>query len=681
MKHFLLVTIVAFSICAYAQNPPVAVDDSAYVQNIYIANQDTVSISPHDLIQNDTSANGGFLRVQSIIYSGSNYVNATIQNGNVSSIEYFTGANFAMRDTFQYVLYETGNSTLTDTATAVIIVMRKSHEVLDANNIHATIDKYVLFSGAGYSKPGFEVPKNSGSHSIYASNMWVIGQESGNIYGNVRKFGGQTSSGNDMFSSNSGPVSNISHTDSLMNTKWDRVWKVKQYEIDYHTANWNSINYTAPISILDWPAHGDTTLGEAYYLAPFVDVNNDGNYTPLQGDYPQIKGDQAIYFIYNDGFSNFLVNPMKAEIQGMAYAYQCQDSALQNTIFVDYKIINRSQKTYINTKFGMWADMDLGNGNDDYVQSDVDRNLFYTFNGDAFDEDAGRPGYRDNPPGQALMMLKGVKQDNDGQDNAFGIGANQSINGTGFGDGIADNELWGMTSFRNFYNGGTFFGDPRYPADYLNYFNAYWKDSTPLVYGGMGHQSSPLATTQQCNFAFPDSSDSYNYGTIGVQMPAWNQISANLTPADVRGILISGPVTFAPGDEIELTYAFVFGRDYVNMGAQAGVTNMLERADSIRSYYNQGLTACGFPVSVKEPIDTKSNLLIYPNPTNNLINIRQEKANSITIQVLDITGKVLLTKSSINQLTTIDLREFTNGIYLVKVISGNNIIVQKIIKN
>jgi len=71
---------------------------------------------------------------------------------------------------------------------------------------------------------------------------------------------------------------------------------------------------------------------------------------------------------------------------------------------------------------------------------------------------------------------------------------------------------------------------------------------------------------------------------------------------------------------------------------------------------------------------------IYPNPTNNLINIRQEKANSITIQVLDITGKVLLTKSSTNQLTTIDLSEFTNGIYLVKVSGGGDVRVEKVIK-
>jgi len=71
---------------------------------------------------------------------------------------------------------------------------------------------------------------------------------------------------------------------------------------------------------------------------------------------------------------------------------------------------------------------------------------------------------------------------------------------------------------------------------------------------------------------------------------------------------------------------------------------------------------------------------IYPNPTNNLINIRQEKASSITIQILDITGKVLLTKSSTNLLTTVDLKGLSNGIYIMKVSRGTTVSVQKIIK-
>jgi hypothetical protein len=140
-------------------------------------------------------------------------------------------------------------------------------------------------------------------------------------------------------------------------------------------------------NIAEWPAHDDTTIGEAYYLAPFVDTNNDG-------DYPEIKGDQAIYFIYNDAFSAAMFNSMTTETHVMAYAFQCPDSAIQNTIFVDYRVYNRSNNTYDSTYVGMWSDFDIGNAQDDYVQCDVTRSLFYGFNEDLFDDDnSGRPGY------------------------------------------------------------------------------------------------------------------------------------------------------------------------------------------------------------------------------------------------------------------------------------------------
>lgn len=68
----------------------------------------------------------------------------------------------------------------------------------------------------------------------------------------------------------------------------------------YHQNNRASSGYQPIEVIANWPAHGDVSKGQAYYLAPFVDNNNDGDYNPLDGDYPKIKGQQAIYYIYND---------------------------------------------------------------------------------------------------------------------------------------------------------------------------------------------------------------------------------------------------------------------------------------------------------------------------------------------------------------------------------------------
>ena len=74
----------------------------------------------------------------------------------------------------------------------------------------------------------------------------------------------------------------------------------------------------------------------------------DGFYNPNDGDYPLIKGSQAIFFIYNSERSFGLL--ASGKIKGLAYAYgNSADSALENTIFIDYEIINRSVITLENT--------------------------------------------------------------------------------------------------------------------------------------------------------------------------------------------------------------------------------------------------------------------------------------------------------------------------------------------
>jgi hypothetical protein len=607
---------------------------------------------------------------------------STQSTGYIYDIKFVKTANSIIPDTFFYVVRESNGLNLTDTGMAIIEYLPKSFELLDGNNISAFVDKNALFSNVYGHGNSFEVPAGSGRSTIFTSNLWVAGQRNDTTFGNVRRFGSQSPSTDPYFWSNSGPVSDFSHTQVLRSTKYDRVWKVKSYEIDYHLANWTNANYNPPPSFLEWPAHGDVTKGEAYFLAPFVDYDNDGTYNPYNGDYPAIKGDQAVYFMYNDGMTDVDIEPMKAEIHGMAYAFQCQDSALQNTVFVDYRIINRSNLTYDSTYFGMWTDLDIGNAQDDYVQCDVDRGLYFGYNGDVYDDgNSGLPGYGYYAPAQGVLTLKGAKQDNDGMDNAFGIGPNQSVNGTGFGDGIADNEYWGMSGFLYHNNDNSVKGDPRTGLEYHNYMKSKWKDSSPMMYGGTGHYASGGTTSTLAKFMFPDTSDTYNYGTGGLPMPSWTETTAGNVPFDRRAVSSSGPVTFAPGDEIELTYAFVFGMDYTTPGVQPGIDVMLERADSIRSYFNQGvLGACGFPLSTGSSIEKPKEIHIYPNPATDVITIQMNTTEASTIEIIDVTGKVVLIRNNQAQRATIDINNLPNGIYLVRVSSGSNMEVQKIVK-
>ena len=54
---------------------------------------------------------------------------------------------------------------------------------------------------------------------------------------------------------------------------------------------------------------------------------------------------------------------MGLEIHGMVYAFDApDDEALNNTVFFNYKIFNRSQKDYHDTYIAVWDDMDIGSG-------------------------------------------------------------------------------------------------------------------------------------------------------------------------------------------------------------------------------------------------------------------------------------------------------------------------------
>ena len=115
-------------------------------------------------------------------------------------------------------------------------------------------------------------------------------------------------------------------------------------------------NYEIPRSILEWPAHGDPTLGQDYYLAPFYDRNEDGNYRPEDGDYPwydiekeldcnndrtvTLYGDQTIWWVMNDKGNIHTEtggDPLGMEIRCQAFAFATNDE-INNMTFYNYEL-------------------------------------------------------------------------------------------------------------------------------------------------------------------------------------------------------------------------------------------------------------------------------------------------------------------------------------------------------
>jgi hypothetical protein len=72
-------------------------------------------------------------------------------------------------------------------------------------------------------------------------------------------------------------------------------------------------------------------------------------------------------------------------------------------------------------------------------------------------------------------------------------------------------------------------------------------------------------------------------------------------------------------------------------------------------------------------------LLIYPNPSNGLINIELDKLNFYNISISNVLAKEVYnsTISAVN--TTLDLSNFDKGLYFVELNDGENIFTKKLI--
>ncbi|MBL1232051.1 MAG: hypothetical protein CMD31_09115 [Flavobacteriales bacterium] len=551
----------------------------------------------------------------------------------------------------------------------------QTSQQIDINNINARVNtKGFLFGDPNNFLPGFEAPKGSGKHSVYIANLWL---------GNATNLAA-SSYFIDTTDFYNGPLNNLGTTDPSVEAQYNKVWKVTKTEIDYHIGVTTGViidpGYVVPSNIADWPAHGNVSMGYEHHLAPFIDFNNDNFYEPLDGDYPDIKGDMATYIIYNDySTHNFSGGqPIKAEIHQMVYAYGCNnDEALNNTIFVDYKIINKSTSTYNNFYFGMWSDIDIGNPTNEYVQCDVNRGCYFQFNEEATDVNIGSTlGYGDYHPTQGVVILAGPYKDNDGSDNPI----NEGPNGIGFGDGIMDNERLGMTSFMHHISGGAspWLRLPSTAFQLHGIMDAYWADTTHLKYGWVGHEPH-ITVNIPARFVYPGSSDSYGYGTSGFPQASWTKDNSTLGTLDNKSVGSMGPITFEPGNVVELEIAYIFAQDNTTTGVQPGKNLFIQYVDHIKNLYTNNNISCSSTTNLFEN-EQQNDITIYPNPANDYVTVQTNNQSVSIVNFYSIEGKLLQTSQLANT-NKINIEKFQQGIYFLEVISENKKEILKLIKN
>jgi len=578
----------------------------------------------------------------------------------------------------------------------VAVFAQSAHISISANNIAYGLNTDGrMFNNADGLAPGFEAPAGSGIYAIYSAGLFFGGRAPDQSL--VSSSQGYCD-GSCVFGP--GPLTADGSLQSTPEVQqaFNRFWTITEAQVTNHDLYFDCVydpqcdptiafpgGYIMPPDFITWPAEGDTDQGFAQYLAPFVDSNNDGIYNPDLGDHPRICGDLAIYSVMND-------NPAQGqaragiELHTMTYTYNSTDAALFNTVFVNQRIVNRSNLTYSDAYLGVWNDFDLGNYTDDYAGTDVSRSMVYAYNGDDFDSPfGGSAGYMDDLGVVGMRLLGGAFADANQTDDAmlaegYTAYGNQT---SGWGDGVADNERLGLAYSMSRYNTGSGFpfatDDPQTVVGQYFALTGLWADGSSQVYEGIGYNPNMFPFTPS-KYAYPGDSDPLLQGTFGTDPDyplagGWTESNANNAPGDPKMIASSGPFTFAPGDTQHLDYAYIFARESHQPGVDV-LETMRSYADDI---VGKECSALSLVVTgTRQLKNDNAYLRLYPNPASDQVTI-ETAISAGRFSVMDRMGRLVLQGNMTTSRTALDLQGLADGIYLLQVEGEGRMAVRKLV--
>lgn len=593
---------------------------------------------------------------------------------------------------------------------------------MEFNNIRAVLNTNGLlfrdFHNNGNA--GYEAPKTvngNGPKAIYAAALWMGGTD----VNNQLKLAATTfGEGNDFWtgplsvslgSGNYDPINPVgddarrdfgeASIEPEQCEKYDKFFTISKAEVIQFSSWWEENNGVTepgaePIAepsaktmdrILNWPAHGDPSLGQDHYLAPFYDrpglneTVGNGIYNPMEeGDYPwyddimgrddiecgvdrriSLFGDETHWWVFNDKgniHTSSKGDPIGMEIRAQAFAFTTSDE-INDMTFYNYEMINRGTQTLYNTYFSQYVDPDLGGAFDDFVGCDVSRGLGYAYNGKSYDNDyQGNPGYGANPPAIGFDFFEGPYQDADGKDNV-GPHIDTATNllvvptvaeaiadkgivysgiGIGYSDGKIDNERFGMRRFSYYINGGADGqSDPSTASQFYNYMKGSWRYGDDMIYGGNG-----FGVGIHADYMFPNNSDPLNWSTGGVT-PAFENWSETNTdgagtsnqPGDRRFVQSAGPFTLEPGAINNITVGIVYARS--NEGDMlASVRKLLVADTKAQALFDNCFEILDPPNAPKLTIQELDQelVLMLTNPSNSN-NYKEKYIQEDKINIVD----------------------------------------------
>lgn len=199
-------------------------------------------------------------------------------------------------------------------------------------------------------------------------------------------------------------------------------------------------------------------------------------------------------------------------------------------------------------------------------------------------------------------------------------------------------------------------------------------------------------TVQGGNFVVnPSTSSSYTLiGESAQGCLSSNTATANLTVNPLPVVSITGQSLVCQGQTAVLTAS---GANTYSWNTTATTASLMVAPSATSVYVVSGtnsLTGCSNTASFSITVDpctginainkSSAQVSIYPNPNKGEFIIESANGLNKTIVVMDLTGKLLLTLNSELDKTPVNINEFDNGVYMIRVSSENNSQTYRLIK-
>ena len=392
---------------------------------------------------------------------------------------------------------------------------------IDVNSINMFVTNYGTFANdiENQGNSGLFFPKGTTKTAVYQSGPWLVGKVGNEVRAAVGEYNQEYQPG-----AMNVPISpGVFGPDDFSKQEYI-VYKVVRYtgaasDTDHVERDPSVVSRDRTLDPILHHSWSEYVNGAAPHGAPvrtyrFPNPAVPGDSVDVLG--PDVKGDQMLWCVYNDadpGAHNPEggLTPLGVEVQQTTFGFDRQ-GALGNTVFLEFKVINKGGSQIDSCYINMWSDPDLGGAGDDLVGCDTLLSMGYIYNATNTDQ-----LYADRPPAVGYDFFQGPR---------------------------VGNAFLPLTSFIYYINGT----DPQNANQVFNYMRGFDRDGEPFL-DNNGNETKFYAS--------------------GNPVTGTGYLDTN--PSDRRFMNVSGPFTLAPGDTQVIVGAIVIAQGSDRLSSITGL--------------------------------------------------------------------------------------------------------------